>query len=181
MRVIAGRAKGTQLWAPDHKGLRPTTDRTKQILFDTLFTLCPAPKVALDLFAGTGSLGIEILSRGAEKVYFVEKSRKIARAIERNLEKTHLTPHGKVIVADAFIFLKREPPELFDCIFVDPPYGQLYGQRALSLIDRGHWLTKGGVCIVEETRRMPISIDIQLECLNQKECGDTILYFFGNV
>ncbi len=177
MRVISGSAKGTRLFAPAQARLRPTSGRTRQVLFDTLFHLHPEPKYVLDVFAGTGSLGIEMLSRGAERAWFVEISRRNADIIIRNLKKTHLDPYAKVIVTDAFLFLSRDPPQVFDVILADPPYQKNYSDRFLQSLTEREWLSRTGICVLEMSRRGVPAIPQAFRVVAKKRCGDTILYF----
>src|SRR6202521_4140007 len=121
MRVIAGSAGGRRL-AGCKRGVRPTMDRVKAAIFSSLGEAVIGARV-LDLFAGTGALGIEALSRGAEEALFVEEDRQSIAAIEKNLEKIKLS--GRIRQQDVFEFLKRSDPETkFRIIFADPPYEQ---------------------------------------------------------
>ncbi len=177
MRVIAGAARGTRLLVPKHKGVRPSSDRTRQILFDTLQGWAPACEAVLDLFAGSGAIGIEALSRGAQIAYFVEKSRTVAQTLFKNLEKTHLKARARVMIADAFSFLSKSPPQEFDCIFIDPPYAKSYSEKAIALLAKEGWLAKHGVCVVEESRRSDFKTPECFTVLTEKHAGDTTLWF----
>src|SRR2546423_3222130 len=123
MRVIAGRAGGVRLVSPK-SGVRPTMDRVKAAIFSSLGEMVIGARV-LDLFAGTGALGIEALSRGAASVLFVEEDRQSTSAIEKNLAKSGLT--GRIRQQDVFAFLKNADPvaDPFQIIFADPPYDQM--------------------------------------------------------
>src|SRR5437762_4624842 len=121
MRVIAGSAGGIQLEVPE-RGVRPTMDRVKAAIFSSLSDKIIGARV-LDLFAGSGGLGIEALSRGAESAMFVDEDRQSITAIESNLKKANLP--GQVRQQDVFAFLKQAGfPATFDIIFADPPYEQ---------------------------------------------------------
>ena len=122
MRVIAGTAKGTRL-GPVPPGARPVSDRAREGLFSSLGAGVPGA-IVLDLFAGTGALGIEALSRGAEHAVFVDRSGRAAGAVRDNLLRTGLADRGTVLMSDAEAFLARpERPEgPFDLVFLDPPY-----------------------------------------------------------
>src|SRR5262249_5332991 len=118
MRVIAGRAGGVRLFSPK-SGVRPTMDRVKAAIFSSLGEAVIGARV-LDLFAGTGALGIEALSRGAESAIFVEEDRQSISAIEKNLEKTGFK--SRIRQQDAFSYLKNASGEKFRIVFADPPY-----------------------------------------------------------
>src|SRR6187397_1353436 len=126
MRVIAGSAGGVRLAVPK-RGVRPTMDRVKAAIFSSLGEAIIGARV-LDLFAGTGALGIEALSRGAASVVFVENDRRAVAVIEKNLAHTRLT--GAIHALDVFTYLDRlAAPESFDIIFADPPYAKAPGER----------------------------------------------------
>jgi 16S rRNA (guanine966-N2)-methyltransferase len=150
VRVIAGSAGGLQLAVPGH-GVRPTMDRVKAAIFSSLGKRVAGARV-LDLFAGTGGLGIEALSRGAASAFFVESNREAARAIERNIASTRLT--ATVRRQDVFKFLRRAQGE-FDIIFADPPYertatGESFAERLLTDRALGRLLTSNGVFVLEK-------------------------------
>jgi 16S rRNA (guanine966-N2)-methyltransferase len=135
LRVISGTAGGLHLKSPKRHQLRPTQDRIRQVIFSSLAELVPGAHV-LDLFAGTGSFGIEALSRGAASATFVEQDREAVQCIRDNLAHCHLT--GEVHQADVFSFVQRITEEKFDLIFADPPYrkerGKLDDDPLLSLL-----------------------------------------------
>jgi 16S rRNA (guanine966-N2)-methyltransferase len=121
LRVISGTAGGLHLKSPKRHALRPTQDRIRQVIFSSLAEVVPGARV-LDLFAGTGSLGIEALSRGAAHATFVEQDKEAVQCIRDNLAHCHL--EGDVRQNDTFAFLEKPPaePNGFDLIFADPPY-----------------------------------------------------------
>lgn len=132
MRVIAGKARSIQLKAPEGMETRPTTDRIKETLFNminnNIYDSC-----FLDLFAGSGGIGIEALSRGARKAYFIESNRKACSVIEANLSKTHLVEDACIINTNALNALSRlSSDEKFDIVFMDPPYGKGLEKEILS-------------------------------------------------
>jgi 16S rRNA (guanine966-N2)-methyltransferase len=125
MRVIAGTAKQRQLWAPDIAGLRPTSDRVREAIFDILTSRgVLADAYVLDAFAGSGALGIEALSRGAASVCFVEADRRAVAAIRANLDSTGFgaSPAVRVVRGDVLEFLAREGATRYDLALIDPPY-----------------------------------------------------------
>jgi 16S rRNA (guanine966-N2)-methyltransferase len=121
LRVISGSAGGLHLKSPKRHALRPTQDRIRQVIFSSLAEFVPGARV-LDLFAGTGALGIEALSRGAASATFVEENKEAVLCIKDNLSHCHL--QGDVRLADVFAFLQKPPAEEFDMIFADPPYNK---------------------------------------------------------
>ena len=127
MRVQAGKAKGTRLLWPRTSAVRPMTDRVRMSLFSILGDRLPRARF-LDLFAGSGCLGIEALSRGAAAAVFVEKRRAVAEIIQKNLDRTHLDALARVLTTDA-LRIARALPEQFDIICLDPPYAM---SRTLS-------------------------------------------------
>ena len=146
MRVITGIAGGRKLKSPEGESVRPTTDHVKQAMFNILQFDLEGRRI-LDLFGGTGQLGIEALSRGAREVVFTDSSRTSVQLIRENLKRCGL--EGKVLQTDALSYLARG--EKFDVIFIDPPYdGGLY-QAVLERINAVDNLTEGGI-IVSEAR-----------------------------
>lgn len=149
MRVIAGTAKGMHLDSVPGESTRPITDRAKEALFAILGEDIRGATM-LDLFGGTGAVGIEALSRGAERVVFIERSRAALKVLKRNLERTRLADRGVVIHDDAFKFLAQPATMTFDVIFVAPPQYQGLWLKALQLIDRQPaWLAPEGQVIVQ--------------------------------
>jgi 16S rRNA (guanine966-N2)-methyltransferase len=152
MRVIAGSAGGIHLTVP-RRGVRPTMDRVKAAIFSSLADQVIGAPV-LDLFAGSGGLGIEALSRGAASVLFVEEDRQSIAAIEKNLAKTKL--RGRVRQQDVFEFLRRSSfAEKFRIIFADPPYektksGERFTEKLLANAALAQLLEPGGVFVLEK-------------------------------
>ncbi len=150
MRVIAGSAKSLRLVTLDSLDTRPTTDRIKETLFNMISPDIPCCRF-LDLFSGSGGIGIEALSRGAEYACLVEQNKKAVACIEKNLTFTHLHERARVITGDAVLAIDtlERKTEVFDIIFMDPPYGQLFEQRVLSRLSRSAILTERTIIIVE--------------------------------
>ena len=154
MRVIAGTAKRLRLKTLEGMDTRPTTDRIKETLFNML-----APDLYgcrfLDLFAGSGGIGIEALSRGAKEAVFVEKNPKAMACVKENLKYTGLEDRGTVIQTDVFSALQRLKGEKeFDFIFMDPPYHKDLEKRALACLAdmRTHLLSENGIIIIEAAK-----------------------------
>lgn len=149
MRVITGKARGVVLKTPDGMQTRPTTDRVKEALFSIIQFDIPGCKV-LDLFGGTGQLGIEALSRGASSAVFVDSSDTACKLIRENLRRTKLESDGKVIRSDYMDFLKNSR-EKFDIIFLDPPYAEVFLENALKFITEIDILQSNGIIVTERS------------------------------
>ena len=147
MRVITGKARGVQLKTPEGMLTRPTTDRVKEALFSIINFDIPGARV-LDLFGGTGQLGIEALSRGAKSAVFVDEREEACRLIRENLKRTKLESDGKVVRSDYMSYLKRcrEP---FEIILLDPPYAEVFLENALKTITEIDILQSGGIIVAE--------------------------------
>ncbi len=145
MRVITGTARGCRLETPAGEATRPTTEKVKEALFSAIQFDLPAKRV-LDLFAGSGQLGIEALSRGAAYCVFVEKNNKTADIVRRNLQAARLADKAQVVTADALGFLARTA-DTFDVIFLDPPYASSLLLPALE--NAAAKLNAGGVIVCE--------------------------------
>lgn len=147
MRVISGTARGKKLNTLEGQDIRPTLDRVKESIFNIIAFDLPDACV-LDLFCGSGSLGIEALSRGARLAVFVDNCRKSVEVAQKNLEATHLQKKASLILADSIAFLK-ETNQTFDIIFLDPPYeSSLYADALAEIVTR-KLLNPGGQVIVE--------------------------------
>lgn len=147
MRVITGKARGVQLKTPEGMLTRPTADRVKEALFSIINFDIPGAKV-LDLFGGTGQLGIEALSRGAASAVFVDAREESCRLIRENLKRTKLEGEGKVVRADYLDYLSR-CREQFDIILLDPPYAEVFLENALKRITEIDILQTDGIIVAE--------------------------------
>ena len=147
MRVIAGSAKGVQLKTPDGLLTRPTADRVKEALFSIIQFDLPCARV-LDLFGGTGQLGIEALSRGAKSVVFVDHQDSACRLIKENLKRTKFENTGTVVRADYLQYLKS-CKDKFDIILLDPPYVEVFLENSLKMITEIDILQSGGIIVTE--------------------------------
>ncbi len=151
MRVIAGKARRLQLKTIEGDNTRPTTDRIKETLFNMLNTDI-YDSVFLDLFSGSGAIGIEALSRGANKAYFVENNRKAVDCIKSNLEFTKLSSDAVIInkdVESAINTLTKNNNEIFDIVFMDPPYNKLLEKNVLEQLSKSDIINKDTLIIVE--------------------------------
>ena len=178
MRVIAGKAKGFRLRSVPGNGTRPVTDRAKSALFSILGNAV-AGSHFLDLFAGTGQVGIEALSRGAEEVVFVEQAGLAVGTIRQNLAHTRLEAGARVVRADVFRYLQRDA-EPFDFIYVAPPqYHGVWAQTLQVLDRRPGWLAPDGWVIVQIHPREYEELPLELLALSdQRAYGSVMLCFF---
>lgn len=147
MRVISGSARGRKLSAPEGFDTRPTTDRVKESVFNIISPYIPAENV-LDMFAGSGAMGIEALSRGCAHAVFLEHTKSAMQTAEKNIEGARLSDRAETVLGDAFSYLGRTN-EKFDIIFLDPPYNTGLLSRALEEISRGGRLADGGIVVAE--------------------------------
>ena len=182
MRVIAGRAGGLRLVSPK-TSVRPTMDRVKAAIFSSLGETVVGARV-LDLFAGTGALGIEALSRGAESALFVEENRQSIAAIGKNLEKTGFK--GRIRQQDAFSYLKSASAEKFRIIFADPPYektksGDRFTEKLLRAEALPRLLEPGGVFVLEKRPGEELSSTKLWQVNRQKSYGATEVLFLSAI
>ena len=147
MRVITGKARGVALKTPDGMLTRPTTDRVKEALFSIIQFEIPGARV-LDLFGGTGQLGIEALSRGAKSAVFVDEREDACKLIKENLRRTRLEQDARVVRSDYLAYLSR-CTEKFDIILLDPPYAEVFLENALNKITEIDILQSGGIIVAE--------------------------------
>ena len=157
MRVITGKARGINLKTPEGLQTRPTADRGKEALFSIIQFDIPGTRV-LDLFGGTGQLGIEALSRGAKSATFVDASNTACNLIRENLKRTRLQEESRVICSDYLAFLGR-CSEKYDIIFLDPPYAEVFLENALNRITEIDILQSGGIIITERPLEKELSMD----------------------
>jgi 16S rRNA (guanine966-N2)-methyltransferase len=178
MRVISGTAKGRNLQAVPGNSTRPITDRVKEALFN-IFSADIIDARFLDLFGGTGGVGIEALSRGAAHVVFIEKNRKAQETIKANLALTRLSDRAEIVRGDAFAFL-RNAPQPFHYIYIAPPQYQRLWIEALQLIDeQPGWLADDGEIVVQIHPREYEAVALQhFEEIEQRRYGSTLLVFY---
>lgn len=180
MRVIGGSRRGLRLAALPGRATRPTADRVKEALFNILAARVPGARV-LDLFAGTGALGIEALSRGAASACFVERSPKAARVLRANVEKARFQAQACIVAGDVLRVLPRlaEEGASFDLILIDPPYGRGLGVRSAASAAALGLLSPGGVVVIEHEAEedMPDNIE-NLVKIRSARYGRTVLSFF---
>lgn len=148
MRVIAGTARSLPLKAPEGQNTRPTTDRIKETLFNMLQShICDC--IFVDMFSGSGGIGIEAISRGAKKAYFIENAPKAISCIEENLAFTKFADRAIVLKQDAYAALNSIDENQVDIIFMDPPYNQEHEKRILSMLGSMNYVTEDTLIVVE--------------------------------
>ena len=157
MRVISGLAKGISLKTPDGLATRPTADRIKEAMFSIIQFDLPGTAV-LDLFGGTGQLGIEALSRGAKSAVFVDQAESACSLIRENLRRTKFQNTAKVIRSDYLTFLKNSH-EKFDIILLDPPYAEIFLENSLKMISEIDILQSNGIIVTERPVEKALSVD----------------------
>ena len=183
MRIISGTLKGKKLLTPGKGSLRPTSDRVKESMFNILGKEVEG-KVVLDLFSGTGNLGIEALSRGARRVTFVEKTREAYRLIERNLLACRMEGRSEILLKEVdrgLRFLKAKA-ECFDLIFMDPPYEKGFVRKTVGILGAIEIYHEDSLLVIEHTRREPLPEHSgSWHLIRQRRIGDTVLSFLTPV
>lgn len=168
VRIIAGRWRGRRLTFPEQSGLRPTPGRVRETLFAWLMPVLPGAR-CLDLFAGSGALGIEALSRGAAQVVFIERERVAVQALVANLAVLQ-ADGAEAVQADALRWL-QSPPQPFDIVFLDPPFAQNLLEPVCHALHEGGWLTAGARIYLESNRAQLITVPATWELLREKQAG----------
>lgn len=182
MRVVGGACKGRRLVSFKGLRIRPTSDKVREAVFNILSEGFPARFIkALDLFAGTGAMGIEALSRGSKEVVFIDNDPKSAEVIEKNLSLCGLTDSARVYKRDALtaISILSNRGERFDLIIIDPPYDSTLTTDALKSIEEKGILNPGGVIVAEASKRAHLEFVTEgLSLFDERRYGDTVIYLF---
>ena len=183
MRVISGVARGTKLNSIDSTDTRPTLDRVKEALFNIIQNIID-DSIVLDLFAGSGAIGIECISRGAKKAYFCEKSHEAVKMIRQNIEKTRFTDKSEILQQDYKKALKNYSVRniKFDIVFLDPPYKNDIAVDAVQDIIELGLLEKNGVIIIEtdeKQRELKELEKLQVEVYDLRKYGRVNLIFLN--
>jgi 16S rRNA (guanine966-N2)-methyltransferase len=182
MRIVGGTFKGRNLAGPKSETTRPTSDRVREAIFNILahgvayFSIEGAR--VMDLFAGTGALGLEALSRGAKFCQFVEEDAEVRGLIRRNADAMGAIGLCKIWRRDATRLGPCAPQSPFDLVFADPPYGKNLGEKALASLVEGQWLSPKAVVVLEEAERADIAEVPGLTLLDQRVYGDTQVLFY---
>jgi 16S rRNA (guanine966-N2)-methyltransferase len=180
MRIVGGRFGGRALNAPKSQAIRPTADRLRESLFNILAHSYGDPVAGarvLDLFAGTGALGLEALSRGAAFVLFVDDRAEARGLIRGNVDAFGAGGASKIFRRDATRLGPAGPVEPFSLVFLDPPYGQGLAEPALASAREGGWLTPGAWVVVEEATGAGFAPPAGFEQIERRDYGDTQLIF----
>ena len=180
MRIVGGRLSGRPLVGPRSNAIRPTSDRLRESLFNVLEHSYGLPRSGtrvLDLFAGTGALALEALSRGAAHAVLVETAAEARGIIRQNIETLGLTGAARLLRRDAADLGRAGTVAPSDLVFCDPPYGKGLGERALASAADGGWLAPGAMCVLEERTGTDISIPAAFELLERREAGGSQLVF----
>lgn len=181
MRIVGGEFRGRGLAAPKSQAIRPTTDRSRESLFNILSHAYPealAGTRVLDLFAGTGAVGIEALSRGCRTALFVETGVEGRGLIQKNIETLGLQGRTRIFRRDACKLGASGTVGPFDLVFADPPYGKGLGERALVSAARGGWIAHGALVVLEEEASADPDPGQGFELLDSRAFGDTVMRFF---
>lgn len=178
MRVIGGEAKGRRLFSVPGETTRPITDRVKEALFDILAGRVSGARF-LDLFAGTGGVGIEALSRGAQEAIFVERDERALSTLRRNLAITQLASRAQVIRRDVFKFIANYKGEPFDIVYVAPPQYKGLWAKTLQALDQSSLLAPGTLVVaqIHPKEYEPLELH-QLTLSDQRKYGSTLLCFY---
>lgn len=181
MRVVGGTFRGRALAAPQHEGLRPTSDRVRESVFNILAHGIEDFSIegvrVIDLFAGTGALGIEALSRGAGYCLFVEEAPEARALIRTNVEAMGLTGKTRIFRRDATDLGPAGNMERYGLAFLDPPYGKGLGEKALSVLCDGAWLLPGAVVVLEERESAAVTLPDGFAEIDRRSWGDTQAVF----
>jgi 16S rRNA (guanine966-N2)-methyltransferase len=176
MRVVGGRLKGRSLASPSSREIRPTADRLRESLFNILVHAYGDPMQGarvLDLFAGTGALGIEAISRGASFALFVDNGTEARALLRANIDALGLGGVTKVFRRDAADPGPAHPLEPFSLAFLDPPYGKGLAEKALASLRDGDWLVPGAILVVEEAKAAAVAAPEGYEQLDRRAYDDT--------
>ena len=180
MRVVGGRLKGRNIASPQTQAIRPTADRLREALFNILIHAYDNPVEdarVLDLFAGTGALGIEAVSRGAGFTLFVDNGAEARALLRNNVEALGLGGTTKVYRRDAANLGPAHPVEPFSLVFLDPPYRMKLAEKALASLRDGGWLTPRALLVVEEAKNAEFAAPEHFEELERRAYDDTEFIF----
>ncbi len=181
MRIVAGTFKGHAIAGPKSNAIRPTSDRLRETLFNILVHAYDDPiqdARVLDMFAGTGALGLEALSRGAAYCLFVEEAAEARALIRENVETLSLSGITKLWRRDATRLGRCAPMEPFQVAFLDPPYDRGLTTPALGALVEGGWMVDGGLVLLEEAAKAQFIVPPSLELLETRDYGETSVHFY---
>jgi 16S rRNA (guanine966-N2)-methyltransferase len=184
VRIVGGKFRGRPLATPHSRSIRPTADRTREALFNVIvhaFADWMEGARVLDLFSGTGALGIEAMSRGAGFCLFVEESAEGRAIIRENVETLGLQGRTKLFRRDATRLGAVGTMQPFSLLFADPPYGKGLGARALKSAVEGGWLTEDALCVVEEAADARYEAGAGFRSIDERRYGDTAIRFLKRI
>lgn len=176
MRIVGGRFRGRALKGPSSQAIRPTSDRLRESIFNILahgYDDVVENARVIDLFAGTGALGLEAVSRGARFALFVDEGSEARALLRENVEALGLGGVTRIFRRDATKIGDAPAGEKFDLAFLDPPYGKGLAPRALRALVDGRWLSDGALCIVEEAAEQPVELPAGLTQIERRAYGET--------
>lgn len=180
MRIVGGEFRGRPIATPRSNDIRPTSDRTREAVFNVLAHRYPKALEGgrvLDLFAGTGALGLEAISRGASFCLFIEESAEGRGLVRQNVETLGLNGRTKLFRRDATALGPAGTIAPFNLLFADPPYGKGLADRALQSARLGGWLAPGALCVVEEAADAPFDPGEGFLVADERSYGDTVVRF----
>ena len=172
LRIIGGQLRGRKLAIADVPGLRPTTDRVRETVFNWLqFELVDTR--CLDLFAGSGALAFEALSRGAKQVIVIEQDGQAAKLLNQHASLLSKACTGEALVqqADALQFLMQQPAQPFNIVFIDPPFGMGLAERCIDKLEHNHWLAHGSWVYIETERSLTLRVPHHWQLHREKNAG----------
>ncbi|WP_137135591.1 16S rRNA (guanine(966)-N(2))-methyltransferase RsmD [Rhizobium sp. FKY42] len=181
MRIVGGEFRGRNLATPKSNAIRPTIDRTRESLFNIISHVYPEAvdgSRVLDLFAGTGAVGLEALSRGCRSALFVENGVEGRGLLWENIEQFGLHGRARILRRDATSLGTVGNIEPFHFVFADPPYGQGLGEQALLSAHKGGWIAPNALVVLEERADVTVACDLVFQPLEQRVFGETRIDFF---
>ncbi|MBA5724217.1 16S rRNA (guanine(966)-N(2))-methyltransferase RsmD [Candidatus Liberibacter sp.] len=181
MQIIGGKFRGRSLYAPKNRSIRPTESRTKESLFNVIMHVYPNALNAtrmLDVFAGTGCIGFEALSRGCQYVLFIDNNSESLRLIRKNSTLLNVGKSSDILLRNALYLGNIGDTKPFQILYLDPPYCQGLAQKALDSIDSGGWLEPSALVIIEEHIGVDISVGHAFKFLQKRRYRDTQIHFF---
>ena len=179
MRIISGKARGTKLYTLEGDITRPTLDRVKESIFNIIQNRIK-DSIFLDLFAGSGAMGLEAASRGAKKAILCDKNKNAMQIIKRNIEKTHLEQNVQTYLDDYENILKTKIKEKIDIIYIDPPYNSNFAINSIKIILEKNLVTKDSIIMIETDRKNEIEEElknIEIEIVDERKYGKAEIIF----
>lgn len=179
MRIISGTARGTKLYTLEGQATRPTLDRVKESLFNIIQNKIPN-SIFLDLFSGSGAIGLEAASRGAEKVILCDKSKDAINIINKNIEKTHLREKTEIYNLDYELVLKTKIKKHIDIVYIDPPYDSDFAIKSMKQIVENNLIDENSIIIIEtdnDKKLLENLKKIEVEITDKRKYGRAVLIF----